>query len=187
VATLNAARVLVATAQLLGVDLEALDDLARQAPAGADGLVLLPYLDGERTPNLPDARGSLTGLTRANMTPAHLARAAMEGMLCGLADAVEAAVHVGVTDNRILLIGGAARSRAVCEIAASLLGSPVVVPEPAEYVAIGAARQAAWVLSGSAAPPEWAVPAAAAIEPDDVGSGRAVRAAYAEARERVLA
>lgn len=187
VATLNAARVLVATAQLLGVELDALDDLARQAPAGADGLVLLPYLDGERTPNLPDARGTLTGLTRANMTPAHLARAAMEGMLCGLADAVAAAVNVGVTDNRILLIGGAARSRAVCEIAASLLGTPVVVPEPAEYVAIGAARQAAWVLSGSAAPPEWTVPAAAAIEPDDVTSGRGVRAAYAEARERVLA
>src|SRR6185437_4822810 len=69
IATLNAARVMTAIASLLGVDLTALDELARQAPPGAGGLTLLPYLDGERTPNLPDAKGLLAGLTRSNANP----------------------------------------------------------------------------------------------------------------------
>ena len=79
VCTLNAARVLDATARMLGVDHARLSDLALSAPAGADGLVLVPYLEGERTPNLPTATGRLDGLTLANSTPAHLARAAVEG------------------------------------------------------------------------------------------------------------
>jgi xylulokinase len=148
VATLNAARVLVATAALLGTDLAGLDALALQGPAGAGGLVLLPYLDGERTPDLPGATGTLTGLTRATMTPAHLARAAVEGVLCGLADAIDALRRQRVVPRRVLLIGGGSRSAAVRALAADLLGLPVVVPEPAEYVALGAARQAAWALSG---------------------------------------
>src|SRR5438046_2857207 len=64
IATLNAARVMTAVAGLLGVDLATFDELARQAPPGAGGLTLLPYLDGERTPNLPDAKGLLAGVTR---------------------------------------------------------------------------------------------------------------------------
>ena len=67
---------------------------------------MLPYLDGERTPDLPTATGSLTGLTRRNATPAHLARAAVEGMLCGLADGVDALLSQGVRLRRVLLIGG---------------------------------------------------------------------------------
>jgi xylulokinase len=90
VCTLNAARVLSTVASLLGVSLSTLDELALSAPPGAGGLTLLPYLDGERTPNLPDARGLLAGLTRGNATPANLARAAVEGMLGGLADAIDA-------------------------------------------------------------------------------------------------
>ncbi|MCW2613377.1 MAG: xylulose kinase, partial [Frankiales bacterium] len=108
VATMNAARVLGATAALLGTDVAGLDALALQAAPGAGGLVLLPYLDGERTPDLPDATGTLRGLTRSSMTPANLARAAVEGMLCGLADAVDALVRQGVQPRRVLLIGGAA-------------------------------------------------------------------------------
>ena len=84
------ARVLDAAARLLGVDHAGLSDLALSAPAGADGLVLVPYLEGERTPNRPDATGSLHGLTLATTTPAHLARAAVEGLLCGLADGLDA-------------------------------------------------------------------------------------------------
>src|SRR5258705_13867482 len=95
VCTLNAARVLTATARMLGTDLAGLDRLALSAPAGAGGLVLLPYLDGERTPNLPEAAGTLTGLRRANMTPENLARAAGEGMLCGLADGLAALREFG--------------------------------------------------------------------------------------------
>ena len=89
VCTLNAARVLTSTASMLGVDFDGLAALARSAEPGSGGLVLLPYFDGERTPNLPDARGSLHGITRDNFTPANVARAAIEGMFGGLADAVD--------------------------------------------------------------------------------------------------
>ncbi|KAA2251191.1 xylulokinase [Solihabitans fulvus] len=184
VCTLNAARVLTATAQLLGTDLAGLDALALAAEPGAGGLVLLPYLDGERTPDLPDAAGTLTGMRRANCTPENLARAAVEGMLCGLADGLAALREVGVAPRRVLLIGGAARSAAVRAVAPLLFGVPVDVPEPAEYVALGAARQAAWALAGSAEPPAWPVPSARHEVADDA-DGAAVRAAYTAVRRQV--
>nr|WP_253770283.1 xylulokinase [Goodfellowiella coeruleoviolacea] len=184
VCTLNAARVLTTTATMLGTDLAGLDELARRAEPGSGGLVLLPYLDGERTPDLPDASGTLTGLRRGNATPENLARAAVEGMLCGLADGITAVRDAGVTVRRVLLIGGAARSAAVREVAGTLFGVPVEVPEPAEYVALGAARQAAWALSGAAEPPVWALRAERS-EPAHTEAGQAVRAAYARARNQV--
>jgi xylulokinase len=153
--TLNAARVLGAAATMIGVDRAELDRLALAADPGAGGLTLLPYLDGERTPDLPDATGTLSGLTRSNATPENLARAAVEGMLCNLVNGVDALRRHGVEVDRVLLIGGAAASRAVREIAPGLFRAPVVVPAPGEYVGIGAARQAAWALSGEAAPPTW--------------------------------
>jgi len=153
VCTLNAARVLDAAAAMTGADLDRLSDLALSAPPGADGLTLIPYLEGERTPNLPDAAGSVHGLRLANATAAHLARAAVEGMLCGLADGLDALTDLGVPVGRILLIGGGARSEAVRTIAPAVLGHPVAVPPPGEYVADGAAVQAAWVLAGSEEPP----------------------------------
>ncbi len=179
VATLNAARVLAAGARLLGVDLDRFGDLALRAEAGAGGLVLLPYLDGERTPNLPDATGSLHGITRDNLTPQNVARACVEGMLCGLADAIDALVAVGVRPQRVLLIGGAAASAAVRAVAPALFGLPVQVPPPSEYVADGAARQAAWVLLGGAQPPAWPVEGTEVVE---AAATPQVRAAYAAAR-----
>ncbi|HEY1176007.1 MAG TPA: FGGY-family carbohydrate kinase, partial [Phytomonospora sp.] len=159
VATLNAARVLTATTKLLGRPVEDLTALAMAAEPGAGGLAFLPYLDGERTPNLPDATGTLTGLTRANMSPENLARAAVEGMLCGLADGLDALRRLGVPVRRIRLIGGAAASEAVRHVAGTVFDVPVTVPAPAEYVALGAARQAAWALSGAAEAPAWGVEA----------------------------
>ncbi len=153
--TLNAARVLTAAASMLGVDLDTLDRLALEAKPGAAGLSLLPYLDGERTPDLPDATGTLSGLTRSNATPENIARAAVEGMLCNLVAGVDALRDKGIRVGRVLLIGGAAASRAVREIAPGLFRAPVVVPRPAEYVGVGAARQAAWALSGDSEPPVW--------------------------------
>ncbi|TDO66763.1 xylulokinase [Kribbella sp. VKM Ac-2571] len=157
VCTLNAARVMSATAQMLGLELSAFDEAALTSP-GSDGLVLLPFLDGERTPDLPHSTGLIYGLTRATMQPATMARAAVEGLLCGLADAVDALRDQGLPVQRVLLLGGGARSRAVQALAPSLLGAEVVLPEPAEYVALGAARQAAWALSGAATPPTWQIP-----------------------------
>ncbi len=180
VCTLNAARVLDATARMLGVDHARLAELALNAPAGAGGLVLVPYLEGERTPNRPDATGALHGLTLATAHRENLARAAVEGLLCGLADAVDALEESGVPVRRVFLIGGGARSAAVQAIAPAVLGRPVVVPAPGEYVADGAARQAAWVLGGTTAPPDWE-PAGSAVREADPTP--AVRARYAEVRE----
>jgi xylulokinase len=153
--TLNAARVLDVTARMLGVDAAGLSDLALKASSGADGLVLLPYLDGERTPNRPAANGVLRGLTTSNATPENLARAAVEAVLCSLADAIDCLRPCGISPRRVVLTGGAAKSEAVRAIAPAVFGLPVVVPEAAEYVALGAARQAAWALSGAAGPPSW--------------------------------
>ncbi len=152
VCTLNASRVLDAACSVLGVGYAQLDELALSVP-DAQGLVLVPYLEGERTPNLPEATGSLHGLTRANSTPAHYARAAVEGMLCGLGAGLAALQAAGVPCRRVLLIGGGAQSRAVAQIASSVFGVPVVVPQPGEYVAKGAAAQAAWALTGQL--PQW--------------------------------
>ncbi|RKN42036.1 xylulokinase [Micromonospora endolithica] len=183
VCTLNAARVLDATARMLGVDLDRLGELALAAPPGADGLVMVPYLEGERTPDRPTASGSVHGLTLHASTPAHLARAAVEGMLCALADGLDALLAQGATAERIILVGGGARSAAVRRIAPQVFGRPVVVPPPGEYVADGAARQAAWLILGGAAPPDWAVTGAEEYADTPVP---AIRARYAEAQPHVL-
>jgi xylulokinase len=180
VATLNAARVLDAAARMLGVDHAGLSDLALEAPAGAGGLVLVPYLEGERTPNKPDATGAIHGLRLETANPSYLARAAVEGMLCGLADAVDAVRALGTPVERIIMVGGAARSRAVQEVASAVLGLPVTLPQPGEYVARGAARQAAWVLAGGADPPEWPLSDVVSTE---VGPTPAVRDRYAAVRD----
>lgn len=147
VCTLNAARVLDVIAALLGVDHEELSRLALLAPAGADGLTLVPYFEGERTPNLPDATATLGGMTLASTTRENLARSAVEGMLAGLGAGLDALRESGVPLRRALLIGGGAQSAAVREIAPQVLGIPVEVPEVGEYVAHGAARQAAALLA----------------------------------------
>jgi xylulokinase len=180
VTTLNAARVLDATARLLGVDHAELSRLALSAPPGAGGLVLVPYLEGERTPNKPYATGALHGLTLSTAEPAHLARAAVEGLLCGLADGLAAVVAGGTPVRRVFLVGGGARSEAVRRIAPAVLGVPVLVPPPGEYVADGAARQAAWVLAGGDTPPVWPSAATEVHEADPVP---AVRERYAEVRD----
>ncbi|HEY5516199.1 MAG TPA: FGGY family carbohydrate kinase, partial [Pengzhenrongella sp.] len=114
--TLNASRVLDAAARMVGVDHADLSTLALRAPAGADGLVFVPYLEGERTPNKPDATGALHGLRLVNTTPAHLARAAVEGLLCAMADGLDALRAQDVPVRRVLLIGGGAQSEAVRRI-----------------------------------------------------------------------
>jgi xylulokinase len=155
--TLNAARVLEAAARMLGVDLATVSELALQAPPGAEGLVLIPYFDGERTPNRPEATAALHGMRSDNTTPANLARAAVEGLLCGLADGLDALRAQGVAADRALLVGGGARSAAVCRLAPQILGVPVLVPPPGEYVSAGAARQAAWCVAGTPGPPPWSL------------------------------
>ena len=164
IATLNAARILDSIAALLSVTHDELGTLALAAEPGAGGLVLQPYFEGERTPNLPDATASLFGMTLTSTTRENLARAAIEGLLCGLADGFEAVRAQGVEARRILIVGGAAQNPAVQRIAAQVFDVPVVIPTPGEYVAAGAAVQAAWALTDER--PNWALSIAAEPEVD---------------------
>jgi len=148
---------------LLGVDHDGLAELALQAPPGAGGVVILPYFEGERTPNLPDATASFHGLSIASTTRSNVARAAVEGMLCGLVEGLDAVRSVGVEAKQVILIGGAIQNAAVQTIAAQVFDIPVTIPAPGEYVARGAALQAAWTLAGSAQ--RWPVDTVAAPEP----------------------
>ncbi|MFF3345359.1 FGGY family carbohydrate kinase [Streptomyces sp. NPDC002779] len=192
VTTLNAVRTLRGTAELLGLpDLEGLSELAMKSTPGSHGLVLLPYLEGERTPNLPHTAGTLAGLRREAMRPEHLARAAFEGMLCGLADALDVLRGRGVEVRRVFLLGAAAELPAVQASAPSLFGAQVVVPQPADYAAIGAARQAAWALGTSQGtldarnPPAWRGAAAQVLEPgEELAVGQAVRQQFVSVREQ---
>ena len=182
VCTLNAAQVFDATCRVLRVDHDELSRLALSANPGADGLVMVPYLNGERTPNLPLATGGLLGMTLTNMTPANIARAAIEGVLFGLADALDALRAQGAHVGTVRLVGGASASLAVRTIAAGVLGVPVLLPVPGEYVADGAARQAAWALTGEL--PAWTV------ETTSSGTSQPspeARARYAEARHHWIA
>jgi xylulokinase len=176
--TLNGAQVLDAMAAVLGVDAAGFDDVALTADTGAGGIVFVPYLSGERTPNLPAATGALHGLELDNLTSGNLARAAVEGILCGLAAACDAITSLTGPPRRLLLVGGAANSAAVRTIAPEVFGQPVTIPEPGEHVANGAARQAAWALAGGPSPPVWPDAASATVdaEPQPV-----VRDRYREA------
>ena len=179
VCTLNAARILDAATRILGKTHDEVGALALTAQPGANGLSLLPYFEGERTPNRPHATGVFAGMNLANSNPADIARAMIEGMLCGLVDAVAALEKLGVSINRVLLIGGAAKNPAIATIASALFGREVLLPQPGEYVADGAARQAAWALSGSENPPLWnlgsVTSAQSAYTPDVVARYRDLR------------
>ena len=144
--TLNASRILDAVGAMSGLGYEELDEAALSVP-DAGGLRLVPYFEGERTPNLPDATARLEGMTLKNSTRAHLARAGVEGLLRHMRFALECVRELGVPIEKVLVVGGGARSRAVQTLASEFLGVPVEFPEAAEYVALGAARQAGMLHS----------------------------------------
>jgi xylulokinase len=164
VCTLNAARIFDAATTILGKTHDEVGALALSSVPGAHGLTLLPYFEGERTPNRPDATGVFSGMNIANSNPADIARAMIEGMLSGLADAVTSLTDLGVDIKRVLIIGGAAKNPAVGQIASALFGRPVLIPPAGEYVADGAAKQAAWALLGGATPPVWNLGRATHVE-----------------------
>jgi xylulokinase len=185
--TLNATKVTDEMARLLGRSRDELEHLASGAPPGAGGVVLLPYLDGERTPNLPHARGTITGL-RTDTEPAQLARAAYEGVVCHLLEAMDAlaAARVPIERGRLFVVGGGARSALYPQLIADLAQRPVEVPVAAEYVARGACMQAAAALTGrdvAAVAHAWA-PETSVVEPDPSLDAAALRDTYAEARVR---
>ncbi|CAM4009977.1 xylulokinase [Helcobacillus massiliensis] len=179
--TINASRILEAGRALLGVDHEELSRLALASEPGAGGVTLLPYFDGERTPNRPTARATLTGMS-ASTTREDVARAYVEGLLCSLADGIAALEDVtGTAAARIVLIGGGARSRAVQELAPAVFGREVEIAPSGEYVALGAARQAAWALASTDEPPHWEITGSRTVGAEATPQ---VLAAYRELKER---
>ena len=151
VCTLNATRVTDTVSRWLGVDLDALAEMALTAdPVRGDRPRLVPYFDGERTPDLPDASGSLLGL-RNDTSREDLALAAHDGVLSGLIGGLDALRSAGVqSDGQVNLVGGGARSAAYRQRLADLLGGPVCVPTEQEAAAAGAAVQAAVVVGEGA-------------------------------------
>ena len=183
--TLNAARVMTSTAELLSVSLERFDALALAGAPDAGGLTMLPYFDGERTPDLPDATGQLHGLTRSSFTDANLARAAVLSVANSLADCLDVLRGLGADVGRGLLIGGGGKSAALRAVLPDTLGLPVAVPEVREYVALGAARQAAWVALGSL--PAWEQRIEVSLLPESLAGPGAYRARYKQLVSDLLA
>ena len=186
VCTLNATKVSDAVARLLGVDHAAFDELVLAAPPGAGGLTLLPYLDGERTPDRPTATGVLSGI-RSDVSRGQLARAAVEGVVCGLLDGLDALTAYAPADGRLILVGGGARSRAYRQVLADLSGRAVLVPRAEEQVAAGACVQAAAVATGADpndVADRWKLGEGDVVEPGPAASAAGdVRAAYAALRD----
>ena len=133
---------------LFGLDHAGFDALVSVVPAGAGGLTFVPYLDGERTPNRPDASGELLGL-RTHHGPTEVSRAVLEGVTAGLAHAVRAFRRTGTAADELLLVGGAARSEVWGQLLADWLDLPISRPSVAEAAARGAAIQAAHVVGGA--------------------------------------
>ena len=182
VCTLNATKVTDTVARWLGTDPAGLAESALTAIDDPGSVLLVPYFDGERTPNLPDATGTFVGLTNST-TRAQLALAAHDGVLCGLLDGVDALRTMGATiGGRVFLIGGGSRSVAYRRRCADLLGQTITVPDSDETVATGAAVQAAAITSGHAVAvvsQRWQLGGGTDVKPHSDGS--TIRRRYAGA------
>ncbi|MGA0854919.1 MAG: xylulokinase, partial [Luteolibacter sp.] len=140
--TMNVTVATEAFRKLFGWDHATMDAQISSVAPGADGLLFLPYLQGERTPNLPHGCGVLHGMTTSNITPAHMARAAMEGVTLGMSYGLRRMESLGLKPSEIRLTGGGSQSPVWRQILADVFGYPVVTMESAEGAALGAAIQA---------------------------------------------
>ena len=141
VCTMNATNVVTQTVELLGRGVAEIDGALASTPPGADGLTFLPFLNGERTPDLPTARGSLLGISAANFTADHLIRAVVEGVSFGVLHGLDLILR-GAPADRIVLIGGGARSAGWRQLLADATGALIQVPVEEEAGCLGAAMQA---------------------------------------------
>ncbi len=184
VCTLNASKVTDAVGRLLGVGRDEFSALAIAAPNGAGGVTLLPYFDGERTPNLPGASGWLSGL-RSDVSREQVARAAVEGVCCSLLDALDAIRTVAPVEQ-VVLVGGGARSQAYRTVMATLCELPVGTSDTDEAVVAGACVQAAAAALGQSHDEvvrRWGLGAVTPVQCPSGTSGVDVRAQYAALRE----
>lgn len=142
--TMNVTVATELTRAVLGLNLKELNEKASTTPIGSEGIILLPYFNGERTPPLPSATASFFGLTSANYTPENLCRASMEGATLGLRYGLEVLMAQGIASTEIRLVGGGAKSGLWRQMAADIFDLPVIRPKSEEAGAMGAALQAMW-------------------------------------------
>ncbi|TLX56800.1 xylulokinase [Stutzerimonas nosocomialis] len=147
ICTMNLTNANAVVRELLQLDLEGFGTLAAQAPIGAEGISMLPFLNGERVPPLPNATGTLLGLTADNLTRANLCRAVLEGTTFGLRFGLDLLHDNGIDSDSIRLIGGGAKSPLWRQLVADSMAMPVICTEHSEAAALGGAIQAAWCLA----------------------------------------
>lgn len=148
IATLNASRAIDAVRKVVDMTWDEYSEAIHRTEPSSAGLTFLPFFDGERTPNLPDATGLLAGITRENLTRDGLARSIAEGVVSNLANGMNAISAQTEGFSRLVLIGGGAQNMGIQQVVHEIVPLPLFVPEPGEYVARGAALQASWALSG---------------------------------------
>ncbi|GHV74543.1 xylulokinase [Spirochaetia bacterium] len=153
--TMNCTVATEETRRIFNLGVKELDDLAAKAKPGADGIVFLPFFNGERTPNLPNGRASIIGITAANFSRENVARAALEAAIFGMRCGLEAFQGLGFKAREIRITGGGSKSAIWRQMAADILDIPVKRPVNAESAAMGGAIQALWCLlkhGGNAVP-----------------------------------
>ena len=186
VCTMNATNVVTGTVELLGKSVADIDPALDSTPPGADGLVFLPFLNGERTPDLPAARGSLHGVSATNFTPAHMIRAAVEGVSFGVLNGLDLVLE-GRPAEVIQVIGGGARSRAWLQLLADATGATIQVPAEQESGCLGAAMQAMVACSAKSGQPRSFAEVAKLVKVNEAATCTPrpeLRAAYGNARQR---
>ncbi|MGI4755709.1 MAG: xylulokinase [Janthinobacterium lividum] len=148
VCTMNATNVVTQTLQVLGKSVDAIESALAATEPGAQGLIFLPFLNGERTPDLPGAQGSMVGLAATNWTPENLIRAVVEGVTFGILNGLQLILE-GQRAKTILIIGGGSRSAAWRQLVADATGATIQVPAEEEAGCLGAAIQAIYAHAQS--------------------------------------
>lgn len=133
--------------KLLSVEVSDIDDLANQSIAGSQGLITLPFFNGERTPNLPNGKGTITGMDMENVTPANILRSSMEAAVFGMRYGLDSFKKLGFKPQEIILTGGGSKSLVWRQIAADIMNTTIVVTDNSEAGALGAAIQSLWALN----------------------------------------
>lgn len=133
---------------LFGMNVREIDAAGARAPVGAEGVVMLPFFNGERVPNLPNGKASIMGLNNTNYTKENIARSSLESAIYGMKIGLDRFRELGFDVKEIRINGGGAKSPIWRQMAADALEVPVLVPEQAEAAALGAALQAFWMLEG---------------------------------------
>lgn len=150
--TMNVTTVSEGFRKLFEKDHHELASAIERAPIGAGGLVMLPYLEGERTPSIPSGSGLMIGLNGKTLQSDYMIRAAVEGVTMGMNFGLNRLRELGVTADEVRLTGGGSRNEAWRQIIADVFGTPAVCMREDEGAALGAALQAAWCVSRQSDP-----------------------------------